>query len=153
MQETHILRFFGRSQSAITAFLPLWDPFLSRDLIFFYLVIVPLFPLSGCQSASQPSVCQDWRRPASVRQARLPRSRYHQVVGGERLRRSTTMPHPWLVYVWQRPGNQPVVRVLRFLVVALFPFHHEVTDLKVPVQKFVHIKVFIVIAKRIDQDL
>ena len=87
----------------------------------------------------------------------------------ERLRWSTTMLHPRLVHVWQcpvnwwlyidinntgpSPGNQPVVRVFRFLVLLVLAFHHEVADLKMPVQKFVHIKVFVVVAKRVDQDL
>ena len=62
------------------------------------------------------------------------------------------MLQPRLVHVWQNPGNQPIVRVLRLVLVVL-PFYHEVADLKVPVQKVVHVKVFVVIAKRIDQDL
>lgn len=154
MQQMHFLRFFGQSQGAITL-LPLWNCSLRRLVLFYLrnLIIASLFPLSATfQSALQPPVCQDWRRPASVRQACLARPRHHQVVGRERLGRSTTMLQPRLVHVWQHPGNQPVVRVLR-LVLVVVPFHHEVADLEMPVQKVVHVKVFIVVAERIDQDL
>ena len=74
---------------------------------------------------------------------------------------------PRLVHVWQDSRDQTVVRILRVVLrifegkielnsigdLIVLPFHHEVADLKVAVQEVVHVKVFVVIAKRVDQNL
>ena len=73
-QETCFLSFFCKPESPITAFLPLRRRSLHPGLVFFdrlRLIIAPSL-LLRCKSASQPSVRQDRRRPASVRKAGLP---------------------------------------------------------------------------------
>ena len=74
---------------------------------------------------------------------------------------------PRLVQVWQNSRDQTVVRILGVVLrifdgkieldsigdLIVLPFHHEVADLKVAVQEVVHVKVFVVIAKRVDQNL